>query len=111
TALVVTPLSCSMVDQADEITFTPGSRLHEIFSGQPARGEYHCNYGPNPAFRPGLESAGLRFTGFTANGDIRAGELPSHPFFVGTLFQPERSALRNVRHPLVEAFVQAAVHE
>lgn len=109
--LVVTPLSCSMVDQSDVITFTPGSRLHTLFSGTPARGEYHCNYGPNPAFRPQLESAGLRFTGFAANGEIRAGELASHPFFLGTLFQPERSALRGERHPVIEAFVQAAVHE
>jgi CTP synthase (UTP-ammonia lyase) len=106
-SLVITPLSCSMVEASDEISFTPGSRLHGLFAGQPARGEYHCNYGPNPH----LESAGLRFTGFAGNGDIRAGELPSHPFFIGTLFQPERSALRGERHPVIEAFVQAAVHE
>jgi CTP synthase (UTP-ammonia lyase) len=110
-SLVVTPLSCSLVEASDKITFTPGSRLHGLFAGQPARGEYHCNYGPNPSFRPQLESAGFRFTAFAGNGDIRAGELPSHPFFIGTLFQPERSALRNARHPLIEAFVQAAVHE
>jgi len=109
--LVVTPLSCAMVDRSDEITFTPGSRLHTLFAGQPARGEYHCNYGPNPSFRPQLESAGLRFTGFAANGDIRAGELEAHPFFVGVLFQPERSALHGARHPVIEALVRAAVSE
>jgi CTP synthase (UTP-ammonia lyase) len=36
---------------------------------------------------------------------VRAIELDRHPFFIGTLFQPERSALRDRRHPLVTAFV------
>lgn len=35
-------------------------------------------------------------------------ELAGHPFFVATLFQPERAALRGVEHPLVTAFVAAA---
>lgn len=107
TTLVVTPLACSLVGQAGDITFTPGSRLHGIFSGQSTREEYRCNYGVNSAYRTQLESAGLRFTGFDANGEIRATELPGHPFFIGTLFQPERSVLRGQRHPLIEAFVRA----
>jgi CTP synthase (UTP-ammonia lyase) len=32
-----------------------------------------------------------------------------HPFFVGTLFQPERAALRGETPPLVRAFVRAAL--
>jgi hypothetical protein len=31
-----------------------------------------------------------------------------HPFFVGTLFQPERSAFKQLVHPLIKAFLQAA---
>jgi len=106
--LVVTPLACSLVEQRGEIVFTPGSQLHRVFSGQPAREGYHCSYGVNPAYRARLEAAGLRFTGFDAAGDTRAFELPGRPFFAGTLFQPERSALRGLRHPLIEAFLTAA---
>lgn len=102
---VVTALSCSLVDQTGGIVFTPGSRMHAIFGGRPTHEGYHCNYGVNPAYRARLEAAGLRFTGFDAAGDIRAFELPGHRFFLGTLFQPERSALRGVSHPLVEALV------
>jgi len=104
---VVTALSCSLVDKNGGITFTPGSRLHGIFDGRPAQEGYHCNYGVNPAYRARLEAAGLRFTGFDAAGDIRAFELPGHRFFLGTLFQPERSALRGVSHPLIVAFVSS----
>lgn len=47
-------------------------------------------------------------TAFDATGEIRAAELSAtiHPFFVGTLFQPERAALRGETPPLVRAFVR-----
>ncbi|HZL44853.1 MAG TPA: hypothetical protein VFC28_01385 [Opitutaceae bacterium] len=106
--LVVTPLQCSLVGQTGRITFVSDSRLHAIFGGKPALEGYHCSYGLNPAWRGRLEAAGLRFTGFDSNAEVRAAELPDHPFFVGTLFQPERSALRNEPHPLITAFVRAA---
>jgi CTP synthase (UTP-ammonia lyase) len=35
-------------------------------------------------------------------------ELDAHPFFVATLFQPERAALRGKVPPIVTAFVRAA---
>ena len=104
---VVTALSCSLVDQTGGITFSPGSRMHAIFGGRPTHEGYHCNYGVNPAYRARLEAAGLRFTGFDAAGNIRAFELPGQRFFLGTLFQPERSALRGTTHPLSEALVAA----
>ena len=40
---------------------------------------------------------------------MRAVELDEHPFFIGTLFQPERAALREQTPPLVTAFVRAVV--
>jgi CTP synthase (UTP-ammonia lyase) len=104
---VVTALTCSLVGRHNDLTFTPGSQLHGIFAGQPSHEGYHCNYGPNPVYRGRLEAAGLRFTGFDAAQQIRAFELPAHPFFIGTLFQPERSALQGRHHPLIEAFIQA----
>jgi CTP synthase (UTP-ammonia lyase) len=105
--LVITPLACSLVGQHEDILFTPGSQLHRIFSGQPAREAYHCNYGVNPTYRSRLEAAGLRFSGFDRGMQIRALELPGHSFFIGTLFQPERSALTDRQHPLIQAFVRA----
>lgn len=105
--LVVTALTCSLVGQQGDIVFTPGSQLDRIFGGEVAREGYHCNYGPNPAFRSRFEAAGLRFTGFDREAQVRACELTGHPFFIGTLFQPERAALAGRSHPLIEAFVRA----
>jgi CTP synthase len=107
TDLVVTPLACSLVGQEGDITFTPGSQLDRIFGGAGTSEGYHCSYGPNPAYRDRFEAAGLRFTGFDLEGQIRACELAGHPFFLGTLFQAERRALRDESHPLIEAFVRS----
>lgn len=107
--LVITPLACSLVGESGDISFLPGSHLHAIFAGQPTHEGYHCRFGLNPAWRERLEAGGLRFTGFDATGEIRAAEFPSHPFFIGTLFQPERSALRGEKHPLIGALISAAV--
>jgi len=107
TDLIVTPLACSLVGQHENILFTPGSQMHRIFSGQTSHEAYHCNYGVNALYRARLEAVGLCFTGFDRERQIRAIELPGHPFFVGTLFQPERSALTGRTHPLIGAFVGA----
>jgi CTP synthase (UTP-ammonia lyase) len=105
--LVITPLACSLVGQHEDILFTSGSQLHRIFAGRPSREGYHCNYGINPLYRSRLEAAGLRFSGFDREMQIRALELPVHPFFIGTLFQPERSALAGRPHPLIQALIRA----
>ena len=51
----------------------------------------------------------FRITARDLNGDVRAAELHGHPFFVGTLFQPERRALVGELPPLARAFSKAAI--
>ena len=49
----------------------------------------------NPAFAALLRDRDdLRIEGTDQAGDIRIIRLPHHPFFVATLFQPERSSLK-----------------
>jgi CTP synthase len=106
-ALVVTRLSCSMVEKTGTVHFAQGSLLG-LANGAPSATEgYRCSYGFNPAYRAALESAGLRFTVWDDAGEVRGAELPGHPFFAGVLFQPERAALRGVTPPLALAFVKA----
>jgi CTP synthase len=106
-ALVITPLACPLVEKTGDLHFMPGSRLQEIYGRDTAHEGYHCNYGPAPAWRGRLESSGLRFTALDQNDDLRAFELPGHPFFFGTLFQPERSAQLDESHPLIAALVRS----
>jgi CTP synthase (UTP-ammonia lyase) len=107
-ALVVTKLSCSMVEKTGAVRFLQGSLIGSAYGAPGANEGYRCNYGFNPEYRAALEKAGLRFTAWDEAGDIRGAELPSHPFYAGVLFQPERAALTGEVPPLVLAFVNAA---
>ena len=104
---VIGPLACALVEQAGTVRFEPGSRLLAIYGSDDAVEGYHCSYGLNPAARhgwPAVPASGRR----ELAGDVRAVELDGHPFFIGTLYQPERSALDGRGHPLIAAFVEAA---
>ena len=109
--LVVTRLACSLVEQTNTLRLVPGSILHTAYGRATATEGYRCNYGPAAGHRTAFENAGLAFTAFDDSGEPRAAELPVavHPFFVGTLFQPERAALRDECPPLVRAFARAAL--
>ncbi|MBE0544941.1 MAG: hypothetical protein IH623_26685 [Verrucomicrobia bacterium] len=107
--LVVAPLNCPLVESTGALHFMSGSRLQRAYDSDHAREAYHCSYGLNAEYRARLEKAGLCFSGFDDAGEVRAMELPSHPLFIGTLFQPERSALRSEAHPLIREFVRASV--
>lgn len=106
--LIITPLLCSLVGKTADIFFTKNSQLNAIFKEQQTTEAFHCNYGLNPEWKTRLEANDLNFTGFDVEDQVRAFELTTHPFFIGTLFQPERSALRGKQHPLINAFIKAA---
>lgn len=108
-ARVIHRLACSLVDRDGRVNFVAGTRIARAYGRFFAMEGYHCNYGLNPAFKEALERAGMRVSAMDDEGTARAVELPGHPFFVATLFQPERSALASARpHPLIAAFVEAA---
>jgi CTP synthase (UTP-ammonia lyase) len=106
--LLVTPLACAMRGVAGRVGLAEGSRLRGIYGVEEIEEEYMCGFGLNPEHREVLERNGMRFTGFDPEGAARALELPRHPFFIATLFQPERAALHGHTPPLVRAFVHAA---
>lgn len=108
---VIAPLACSLVETEALVKFTPGSRLAEAYRARSAYEKYHCSYGLNPDFVAYLTSGSLCIAAVDNEGQVRALELESHPFFVITLFQPERAAFAGRVPPIVEAFVRAAVRE
>jgi CTP synthase (UTP-ammonia lyase) len=106
---LVSRLACSLVGQEGAIFFTPGSKVAAIYGPLEAVERYHCNFGVNAAYRAIWEKSAVSFTGFDANGEPRVLELGGHPFFLGTLFQPELSALEGRAHPIVEALLRASM--
>ena len=104
---VIAPLTCGLVEQTGAVRFEAGSRLRAIYGSDDTIEGYHCNYGLNPAYASRLASGPLRVAARDLAGDVRAVELDSHPFFIATLYQPERSGLAGQYHPLIAAFVDA----
>jgi CTP synthase (UTP-ammonia lyase) len=105
---LISALSCALVETAAAVRLVEGSRLHQICRAREIEETYHCRYGLNPAFEHLFADSPLRVSGRDEAGEVRAFELVGHPIFIGTLFQPERAALSNRRHPLIDAFLSAA---
>jgi CTP synthase (UTP-ammonia lyase) len=106
---LIAPLACSLVEKSGRILLRDGSRLRAIYGRAEVEEQYHCSYGLNPHYEELLDGGALRVSGRDKAGQVRAVELEGHPFFLATLFQPERAALRGVAHPLVNAFAAAAL--
>jgi CTP synthase (UTP-ammonia lyase) len=83
--------------------------LQRIYGCEEVVEEFFCNYEVNPQYEPDLASAGLAVVARAEHGEARAVELAGHPFFVATLFQPQLSSTAEKPHPLITAFVKAAV--
>jgi CTP synthase (UTP-ammonia lyase) len=106
---LIAPLLCALVEASDTILLKPGSRIATIYGVEAIVEKYHCSFGLNSQYLSLFERSGLHITGVDNNDEVRAFELDEHPFFMGTLFQPERSAFAGVVHPLIKAFLQAVV--
>jgi CTP synthase (UTP-ammonia lyase) len=104
---VIAPLMCALVDVKGALHFPPGSRLAAIYGSATATEEYHCSFGLNPIYVERFKSGPLKIAARDDEGSVRAVELHDHPFYIGTLFQPERAALRDRLPPLVKAFMAA----
>ena len=107
--LFISELKCSLAGREMELTFAPDSHVANIYGGTSAVERYYCNFGVNPECVPELSSGPLEIVGRDSEGEVRVIELPTHPYFIGTLFVPQaRSSLKRP-HPLVTAFVKAVV--
>ena len=104
---LIAPLSCSLVEVSDVIKLIPGTRFAHLYEKNEIRERYHCSFGPSLQYQHLFDDGKMRIAGLDKHGGARAFELTTHPLYMLTLFQPERSASTNVVHPLMRAFVQA----
>ena len=104
---VIAPLACGILESEAPVRLLPGTLLASAYGALTTREEYLCRYGVNPAFRSALVAGPLREAAVDEADDLRGVELEGHPFFVGTLFQPERAALKGRAAPIVVSFIEA----
>lgn len=108
---IITPLSCSLVEAFAPIRLCPGSRIAAAYGALETQERYRCRYGLRKELEADVFAGPLKVSGHDEDDEVRAMELDGHPFFVATLFQPERAALEGSTPPLVKAFVLACAAE
>jgi CTP synthase (UTP-ammonia lyase) len=106
--LLIEPLACSLLGHEAAVTIEPGSLAQSVTGSERTVERYFCAYGPTRHLDT-LRAHGLRFSGHDEDGNVRIVELPGHPFFLGTLFQPEQYGDGSRPHPIVRALARAAV--
>jgi CTP synthase (UTP-ammonia lyase) len=107
--LLISKLTCSLVGTTGTVMVTPGTLAHRVYEKAEIREEFRCNYGLNPAYRGQITAGTLTVTGVDPDGEVRIVELPGHRFFVATLFLPQLSSSPGQPHPLITAYLKAAL--
>jgi hypothetical protein len=104
--MVIAPLTCSLVEKTDAIELRNNTLIAKAYGKPKLKKGITATI--SPEFAQELESGDMRVTGWDEQGEIRAAELVTHPFFVITLFQHERAALDGRPVVLAQAMLRAA---
>jgi CTP synthase (UTP-ammonia lyase) len=104
---VVELLSCSLAESQITIELVPGTRLATIYGERTALEKTNCNYGLAAGYQHLAAEGGLVVSSVDETGEVRSVERSDHPFFVGTLFQPQRLSTPARPHPVLLAFIDA----
>jgi CTP synthase (UTP-ammonia lyase) len=106
---LISKLSCSLVGLTQPVKLRPGSLAHQLYQTETVTEQFRCNYGLNPNYHAEISRSGLQIAGVDLEGEVRIVELPQHRFFMATLFLPQLSSTPEKPHPLILAYLKAAV--
>ncbi len=88
----------------------PDSQVANIYGETYIQERHRHRYEVNINYKDALETAGLRFTGMSPDGELpEIVEIPAHPWFIGVQFHPELRSKPFDPHPLFVSFIKAAV--
>ena len=104
----IVQLECSLVGTNAKVVATNRKLFSSILGADESIEEFNCGYGIHTDLAGIFNGTELEFVAHDEAGQPRAFRLRNHPFFIGTLFQPERRALTGSLHPIVRAFLLAA---
>lgn len=105
---VISPLACPLRGALRAVDLVPETRLGAAHGVRRSEEVFSCGYGLDEAARAWVDTSGLRTSAVDLEGRVVGVERADHPFFVGTLYQPQRRSGEGHPHPVVVAFVDAA---
>jgi ubiquinone/menaquinone biosynthesis C-methylase UbiE len=104
------PVTGSRLTGKLDIRVKRGSLASKAYHKTNISEPFSCNFELNPEYRPILEKAGLIVSGISTDGGARIIELPGpHYFYVATGFVPQFLSEPDKPHPLILAYLQAAL--
>jgi CTP synthase len=115
---IITPVVCRVPDRQpgaprlsgrNHVNLRPGTLLAGCYGVTSIEEEYFCNFEVNPEYLSAFEQTQLIPSAFGEAGELRAVERAGHPFFVATLFQPQLNSREYDPHPVIRAYLKAAV--
>lgn len=107
--LVITRLSCSLAGAEQGVFIAPNTPAFKVYGKDRVAEQFACHYGLNDEYRNGIVRKSLVIAGNDGDGSARILELDSHRFFIATLFRPQLSSRPGNPHPLIVAFLKAAI--
>ncbi|HET8757960.1 MAG TPA: gamma-glutamyl-gamma-aminobutyrate hydrolase family protein [Solirubrobacteraceae bacterium] len=100
--IVVGALACSLVGEVRTVSPVPDTRLAAICGSDPFPGFHFCSYGL------AADLPGVVVSAYADDAGVEAFELPDHPFYLATLFQPQvGTSERGWLHPVLAALLAA----
>ncbi|RFA28258.1 CTP synthetase [Alkalilimnicola ehrlichii] len=80
-----------------------------VYGSEQISERHRHRYEFNNQYREPLEQAGLKFSGWSGDGNLaEVIELPDHPWFLACQFHPEFTSTPRDGHPLFTRFIEAA---
>ena len=104
---IVTPLACSLDGEAINVDLTAGTRLAALHGLRMVTEYTTCNDGLDPGRQHIASEGGMVVSGIDDTGEVRAIERADHPFFLGTLYQPQLRSTPAEPHPVWLGFLDA----
>lgn len=107
--LFISELTCALAGQQMRVEIKPDSKVRGFYGAGEAEEQYYCNFGLNPEHQSLIHEGGLCVVGVDQDGEARILEVPEHAFYVATLFVPQVTSSAEQPHPLIVAYLRAAL--
>jgi len=106
---IIARLACSLYSEERLVVPVAGTRLASICGSEPFLGFHYCGFGLATKHEQTIERCGAVISAHADDAGVEAIELPHHPFFLATAFQPQVGASETGRlHPLLRSLLGSA---
>jgi CTP synthase (UTP-ammonia lyase) len=107
--LIIRKMVCSLVGKSEPIKIVLGTLAYRSYGKETSTEQFCCSYGLNPDYLETIARSGLNISAVGPDGEARIAELSGRRFFLATLFLPQLSSTAEEPHPLITAYLKAAL--